>query len=128
MIPLHLTISGFLSYREAVELDLTGIDLACISGANGAGKSSLLDAITWVLFGEARKRDDSVINSGAKAAEVRLVFEYEGLYYRVLRSKPREKTMLLEFHILQRVARDRERCTPTLDGWSLEIDYRAQPA
>lgn len=104
MIPLHLTISGFLSYREAVELDLTGIDLACISGANGAGKSSLLDAITWVLFGEARKRDDSVINSGAKAAEVRLVFEYEGLYYRVLRSKPREKTMLLEFHILQRVA------------------------
>ena len=52
MIPLHLTISGFLSYREAVELDLTGIDLACISGANGAGKSSLLDAITWVLFGE----------------------------------------------------------------------------
>ena len=56
MIPLKLHIAGFLSYRQPVELDFTGFDLACISGQNGAGKSSLLDAITWVLFGEARKQ------------------------------------------------------------------------
>ena len=54
MIPLKLRIFGFLSYREPVELDFTGFDLACISGQNGAGKSSLLDALTWALFGEAR--------------------------------------------------------------------------
>ena len=63
MIPVKLHLSGFLSYLEPVDLDFTTFDLACISGANGAGKSSLLDAITWVLFGQARRRDDAVINS-----------------------------------------------------------------
>ena len=43
MIPIKLRLAGFTSYREPVELDFTGFDLACISGANGAGKSSLLD-------------------------------------------------------------------------------------
>src|SRR3990170_2779119 len=77
MIPIHLRISGFLSYRDATELDFQSFDLACISGRNGAGKSALLDAIIWSLFGQARKRDESVINLGAKAAEVALTFEYE---------------------------------------------------
>lgn len=101
MIPLQLTISGFLSYRDRVELDFTGFDLACIAGPNGAGKSSLLDAITWSLFGQARKRDDSLINSKEDIAEVSLIFSYENNLYRVLRIKPRNKTTQLEFHILQ---------------------------
>ena len=81
MIPLQLSISGFLSYRQPVELDFTSFDLACIAGANGAGKSSLLDAITWALFGQARKRDDSLINTQSEAAEVCLTFAYEGNIY-----------------------------------------------
>jgi exonuclease SbcC len=101
MIPLNLYISGFLSYCDPIELDLTSFDLACIAGSNGAGKSSLLDAITWSLFGQARKRDDSLINAQSDAAEVRLVFAYEGNTYRVQRTKPRDKTTVLEFHILQ---------------------------
>jgi exonuclease SbcC len=101
MIPLHLAVSGFLSYRDPVEVDFTAFDLACISGPNGAGKSSLLDAITWALFGQARKRDDSLINAHSEAAEVGLAFAYEGNVYRVLRAKPRDKAALLEFHILQ---------------------------
>jgi len=100
MIPLKLRIAGFLSYREPVELDFNGFDLACISGQNGAGKSSLLDAITWVLFGQARKRDDSLVNLQSKAAEVSLTFEYEGNTYRVQRSLPRGKTTILEFQVL----------------------------
>jgi exonuclease SbcC len=99
MIPIHLTISGFLSYQDKVELDFTPIHLACISGSNGAGKSSLLDAITWALFGQARRRDDALINSFAKSAEVQLDFEYEGGLYRVQRTKPRDKATILEFHI-----------------------------
>ena len=101
MIPLFLTLSGFLSYRQPTEVDFTSFDLACISGANGAGKSSLLDALTWVLFGQARKRDDSMINSQSSVAEVSLTFSYEGNIYRVQRTKPRDKTQILEFHILQ---------------------------
>jgi len=102
MIPLHLKLSGFLSYREPVEVDFTGFDLACISGSNGAGKSSLLDAVTWALFGEARKRDEALINAHrlVKAAEVALTFAYEGNTYRVIRVLPRGKSTVLEFQIL----------------------------
>jgi DNA repair protein SbcC/Rad50 len=101
VIPQHISLSGFLSYREPVDLDLTGVSLAAISGPNGAGKSSLLDAITWVLFGQARKRDDSVINLYSSAAEVMLIFSYEGNTYRVQRTKVRDKAAMLEFYIWQ---------------------------
>lgn len=103
MIPQKLSLSGFLSYRDTVEIDFSTFDLACITGQNGAGKSSLLDAITWALFGQARKRDESLINSHpeVKAAEVIFQFEYEGSAYRVQRTLPRGKTTLLEFHIAQ---------------------------
>ena len=103
MIPIKLKISGFLSYQQAVELDFTSFDLACISGANGAGKSSLLDAITWVLFGRARKKeDDALINSACNSAEVEYEFEYEHDHYRAQRSKTRGKTSLLELQMLNR--------------------------
>ncbi|MCC6147528.1 MAG: SMC family ATPase [Anaerolineaceae bacterium] len=99
MIPVLLHISGFLSYRDPVVLDFREFELACISGANGSGKSSLLDAITWVLFGQARRRDDTVINSHSKAAEIILEFEYEGMLYKVQRSKARDKPAVLEFYM-----------------------------
>lgn len=102
MIPHSLTISGFLSYRAPAEIDFTGFDLACIAGSNGAGKSSILDAVTWALFGQARQRGDAVLNAQSDAAAVTLVFEYEDNLYRVIRTKPRGKTGVLEFHIAQR--------------------------
>jgi exonuclease SbcC len=101
MIPIALSLSGFLSYHDPVEIDFSLFDLACISGPNGAGKSSLLDAITWALFGQARKRDDSLINAQSNTAEVSLTFAYEQNTYRVLRSKTRDKTMQLEFQLSQ---------------------------
>jgi exonuclease SbcC len=93
MIPLQLNVSGFLSYRDPVEVDFRTFDLACISGPNGAGKSSLLDAITWVLFGKARKTDESLINLAIAQkengkAEVSLFFEYEQNTYRIQRILP----------------------------------------
>ena len=100
MIPLQLRIAGFLSYHDPVELDFTTFDLACISGQNGAGKSSLLDAITWALFGESRAKDkDALVNLQSKAAEVALTFSYENNIYRVQRTLPRGKTTVLEFQI-----------------------------
>ena len=104
MIPLKLELSNFLSYRETAVLQFEGVHLACISGANGAGKSSILDGITWVLFGQSRSRsDDDLVNRLSsledKTAEVRLVFELEGTVYRVTRSKRRGKTTRLELQI-----------------------------
>lgn len=99
VIPLHLRLAGFLSYRDPAELDFTQFDLACISGANGAGKSTLLDAMTWALFGQARRRDESLINLQSEAAEVAFTFRYEGADYRVLRSLRRGKPAVLELQI-----------------------------
>ncbi|RLD11181.1 MAG: hypothetical protein DRI56_01530 [Chloroflexota bacterium] len=101
MIPISLTISGFLSYKDPVKIDFTSFDLACISGHNGAGKSSILDAMTWTLFGRARKHDESVINAQSALAEVAFIFQYEGNVYRIIRVNPRGGTKLVEFHIQQ---------------------------
>ena len=116
MIPLNLRISGFLSYQDPVELDFSLFDLACISGQNGAGKSSLLDAITWNLFGEARGKSSDVINlhSDVKMADVVFTFEHEKNIYRVQRTLPRAKSTVLEFQIL-------DRGPETADGASLTV-------
>jgi exonuclease SbcC len=99
MIPVSIELAGFLSYRDPVEIDFTGFDLACISGQNGAGKSSILDAMTWALFGRARKHDESVINLASETAQVAFIFKYESNLYRVVRTNPRGKTSAVEFHL-----------------------------
>jgi exonuclease SbcC len=122
MIPLTLRISGFLSYRDPVELDFRSFELASISGQNGAGKSSLLDAFTWSLFGEARGRGNDVINinQDVKAAEVALTFKYEGNIYRVQRTLPRGKSTVLEFQVLNETVGDgpltMDRPSSTING------------
>lgn len=99
MIPVHLTIQGFLSYKDPVEIDFEQIHLASITGPNGAGKSSILDALTWSLFGNARAKKDQVINQQSDSALVILDFEYEQQLFRVRRTKQLGKTELLEFYI-----------------------------
>jgi len=99
VIPVKLQLRGFLSYKEPIELSFDDFDLACIAGDNGAGKSSLLDAITWALFGKARRNDDSVINNTCREAEVIFQFLYENALYRIQRLKTRDRPLVLEFQI-----------------------------
>ena len=55
MLPISLSLTNFLSYRDAAPtLLLDNVHVACICGPNGNGKSALLDAITWALWGKAR--------------------------------------------------------------------------
>ncbi|MEA4811431.1 MAG: SMC family ATPase [Anaerolineaceae bacterium] len=100
MIPIKLTLEGFTSYRRLQSIDFTDFDVACISGQNGAGKSSLLDAITFALYGKARKNDEAIINTASKKASVTLDFDYEQTRYRVLRSITRGKGGQVDFLIL----------------------------
>ncbi|MBF2066915.1 MAG: SMC family ATPase [Calothrix sp. C42_A2020_038] len=99
MIPLQLTIKNFLSYREA-RLDFQGLHTACICGSNGAGKSSLLEAITWAIWGESRAAsEDDVIHTGSKDVRVDFVFKANQQIYRVIRTRNRGGTGVLEFQI-----------------------------
>lgn len=92
VIPLQLRVRNFLSYGEDLEpLRFDGIHVACITGANGHGKSALLDAITWALWGESRARmgSDDVIRTGATEVEVEFEFLLDSGQYRVLRKRSR---------------------------------------
>ena len=82
-----------MSYGEEVEpLDFQGVDLACLSGNNGVGKSSLLEAITWSLWGKSRaKSDDDLIRLGTEEMWVDFEFEVEGSSYRVIRKRIKKK-------------------------------------
>jgi exonuclease SbcC len=52
MIPLKLQIKNFLSFGPDIQtIDFTPYPLICLSGKNGHGKSALLDALTWALWG-----------------------------------------------------------------------------
>ncbi|MBW4618523.1 MAG: exonuclease subunit SbcC [Cyanosarcina radialis HA8281-LM2] len=99
MIPLQLTIKNFLSYREAT-LDFRGLHTACICGANGAGKSSLLEAIAWAIWGESRvNSEEDVIYAGAQDVRVDFIFQSQQQIYRTIRSRQRGGSTSLEFQI-----------------------------
>lgn len=56
MIPRTLQIKNFLSYgTDCPPISFENHTLICLSGNNGHGKSALLDAITWAIWGCARK-------------------------------------------------------------------------
>ncbi|GIW09411.1 MAG: hypothetical protein KatS3mg061_0468 [Dehalococcoidia bacterium] len=91
MIPLRLRLRNFLSYRESEPLDFSSFHVACLCGENGHGKSALLDAITWALWGEARARThDELIHRGATEMEVEFEFQLGEARYRVIRQRWRQ--------------------------------------
>lgn len=93
MIPEKLQLRNFMCYGEDVPLlDFNGLHVACLTGHNGAGKSALLDAITWALWGKARaKSDDDLITLGREEMEVALEFLLDDRVYRVIRRRKRGK-------------------------------------
>ncbi len=89
MIPLSLRLRNFMSYGEEVPpLDFSQITTACMTGDNGHGKSTLLDAMTWALWGQTRAKNlDDVVRLGQDEAEVEFVFDLEASQYRVIRKR-----------------------------------------
>lgn len=86
MIFKKLTLKNFMSYANA-EIDFAGIHVACLIGANGAGKSSLLEAITWTLWEEGRARTDELVKLGKDEMSCEVEFFMEDELYRVYRSR-----------------------------------------
>lgn len=90
MLPTRLEMRNFLAFRAPQPISFDGLDLACLSGDNGVGKSSILDAITWALWGRARaKRDQELIHLGQDDMQVQLDFLQDGARYRVSRRRAR---------------------------------------
>ncbi|MFA6066154.1 MAG: SMC family ATPase [Candidatus Babeliaceae bacterium] len=92
MIPLKISIKNFLSYGyPAQTIDFEPYQLMCLSGKNGHGKSALLDAITWALWGQARKisgtvkADEGLVRLGQNNMSVTLDFICNNTTYRAKR-------------------------------------------
>lgn len=100
MRPIRLTVSAFGPYVGATVLDMDKLGksgLYLITGDTGAGKTTLFDAITYALYGEASgdNREASMLRSKYADADtptqVELVFEYRGKVFTVRRNPEYER-------------------------------------
>jgi len=93
MIPIKLKMRNFMCYRGNVPpLLFDGIHTACICGDNGNGKSALIDAMTWALWGRTRaKSDDDLIHLGQAEMEVEFDFAVGQQPYRIIRKRSKPK-------------------------------------
>lgn len=90
MKPLQLRLHHFASFRGEHLLDLEHLSLFAIQGRTGSGKSSLLDALCFALYGKTPRlstKTAHLISMGEKQLKVELIFESEGQKYQIFRSK-----------------------------------------
>jgi exonuclease SbcC len=106
MRPLELTLKGFRSYREETTFDWRGRRLVGVVGPIGSGKSSILDAVAFALYGKTPTFDrdtKSLIHQLADECHVELRFEVDGQVWRAVRALRRRGA---SGHQLWRLATD----------------------
>src|SRR3954453_16402963 len=59
MRPVVLEMAGFGSFREPTTVDFVGADYFALVGPTGAGKSTVIDAITFALYGSVPRWDNA---------------------------------------------------------------------
>lgn len=89
MRPIRLGIEGFTSFRQPAELDFESLDLFAITGPTGAGKTSIIDAIIYALYGRTPRIGGScseLISQGAERLRVYLQFTSNDQKYQIVRA------------------------------------------
>ena len=99
MRPIHLTIEGLRSFRAPARreggavrkptIDFTGRDHVAIIGDTGAGKSSILEAITYALYGQTTftaRANQELMNDTSTQLRVVLRFRVSGETWEVTRT------------------------------------------
>lgn len=114
MRPIELIVEGFTSFRTRQTLDFSSLDLFAITGATGAGKTSLLDAITFALYDKVAQKPNSsreLVSQGATQLKVEFRFVMRQTEYRVVRTwRNRGKTDIKNFLLDELVGEEWERC------------------
>jgi exonuclease SbcC len=90
MRPILLDMHGFASFREPTRVDFRDADFFALIGPTGSGKSTVIDAMTFALYGSVPRWGNKARVSLALAptvarGTVKLVFEVDGQRYVVAR-------------------------------------------
>ncbi len=92
MLPIQITLEGFMSYRDAATLSFEGASLWMLSGGNGAGKSTVFDAMRWTLFGRHRgggQGHEALIHHAKTKLRVAFDLEVSSGRFRLMRTLSR---------------------------------------
>ncbi|MDH6079332.1 SMC family ATPase [Chrysosporum ovalisporum FSS-45] len=112
MRPLELTLEGFTSFRNKNNINFEQLELFAITGPTGAGKSSLLDAMTLALYGKVARfsgktQPRELLSQGSSKLQVSLRFLVDNFEYQVFRSwLYRNKTTQVNFKLEKRIQND----------------------
>jgi len=111
MRPISLEIEGFTSFRERIAIDFSNLDLFAITGPTGAGKTSIIDAMTYALYGctprIGEKQVSELISQGLNRTSVLFAFSSGENEYRIARvGKWTGKQMNTEIRLEQRAGEE----------------------
>ncbi|MGH3760757.1 AAA family ATPase, partial [Actinophytocola sp.] len=95
MRPLRLVFEGFGSYREHTDVQLSDVDFFVLTGPTGSGKSTVIDALCFALYGTVPRWGKGNVIRNALAPSVNegrvcLVFEAAGGRYAAARQLRRD--------------------------------------
>ena len=128
MRPLELIVEGFTSFRSRQVLDFSTLDLFAITGATGAGKTSLLDAITFALYDEVSQKPSSpkeLVSQGAKQLKVEFRFLMRQVQYKAVRTwRNRGKTAVPNFILEKLIGEEWERCSTQNVAEIIGMDFK----
>jgi DNA repair protein SbcC/Rad50 len=96
MRPLRLLLDGFGTYRAETDIDFTDVDFFALVGPTGSGKSTVIDALCFALYGTVPRWDNekevrNALAPSANSCRVSLIFELSGERYVAVRSLQRDK-------------------------------------
>jgi DNA repair exonuclease SbcCD ATPase subunit len=106
MIPKRISLKNFLSFGEPAVVFTFKEDepLWVLRGPNGVGKSAVFDAITYALYGRHRggeQKAEQLVRHGTNGFEIEFDFEFNGIDYRIRRTRPRQKGGRTTQHLLK---------------------------
>jgi exonuclease SbcC len=91
--PLSIELEGFFAYRKRALVDLSGVDYFSLEGPTGSGKSSLIDAMIFALYGRIPRLGGNTvgpaITAGADRARVSFTFLANDFEYTATRQLER---------------------------------------
>jgi exonuclease SbcC len=90
MIPLQVTLEGFLSYGKKQVINFVGASIWALSGPNSVGKSAVFDAMTFALYHRARCAPKDLIHHRSDRLIVTFDFMVDNTIYRIKRIHPRK--------------------------------------